>query len=180
MMLGVDQQSRSTSSYGETTARDGEEAEEYRPTADELDKELLGQLHNAALKASETCFEIKKLCATVVVPAGTLIALLSGGRLNLAVFVAALLVVLFFWIADANGYYYQRKLRAKMASVWEDRGRRCRDDWRNKPDDEAVGAFRSAFNNSQWFYLLIALLILIGLALYLADMVATPAPAGKP
>jgi hypothetical protein len=163
----MDQQLNSTDSGDVAAAGLGDERAEGSPTADELDKELLGQLHNATLKASDACFEIKKLCATVVIPTGTLVAFLSGGRLNPAVFVSALLVVFLFWIADANGYYYQRKLRAKMAAIWEDRGRRCKGGWRNKPDDRAVGPFWSAFNSSQWFYLLVALPILIGLLLYL-------------
>jgi len=174
------QQTNSTDACDEEASEAGSEGAEDGPTADELDRELLVQLHNATLKASDTCFEIKKLCATVVVPTGTLVALLSGGRLNLAVFVSALLVVFCFWIADANGYYYQRKLRAKMSAVWEDRGRRCKGDWRNKPSDQAVGAFRSAFNGSQWFYLLIALPMLTGLVLYLVGMIATPTSAGRP
>jgi|SRR5215475_7897832 len=162
----MDRQLNSTDSGDEATTGPGGQVE-GGPTADELDKELLGQLHNATLKASDACFEIKKLCATVVIPTGTLVALLSGGRLNLTVFVLTLLVVLLFWIADANGYYYQRKLRAKMAAVWGDRGRRCRGGWQNKPNDQEVGPFRSAFNGSQWFYILIALPMLIGLVLYL-------------
>lgn len=83
-------------------------------------------------------------------------------------------MVLFFWIADANGYYYQRKLRAKMTAVWEDRERRCKGGWRNKPNDQAVSAFRAVFNGSQWFYLLIALPVLVGLVLYLVGIIATP------
>lgn len=85
-MLGMDQRSGSTDPSDEAAAGPGGRQAEGDPTADELDKELLGQLHNATLKASDTCFEIKKLCATVVVPTGTLVVLLSGGRLNLAVF----------------------------------------------------------------------------------------------
>jgi len=170
----MDQRPGSTVPIDEAAAGLGGGQAEGDPTADELDKELLGQLHNATLKASDACFEIKKLCATVMVPTGTLVALLSGRRLNLAVFVAALLVVLFFWIADANGYYYQRKLRAKMTAVWDDRGRRCKGGWRNKPNDQVASPLQSAFNSSQWFYLLMALPVLVGLVLYLVGIIVTP------
>lgn len=162
-----------------TTSGGSEEAEDA-PTADELDKELLAQLHAATLKAADSCFEIKKLCATVVIPTGTLVALLSDRRLNIAAFISTLLVVAFFWIADANGYYYQRKLRARMVAVWHDRAQRLKNGWRNAPDDRTVSAIRAAFNDSQWFYAILAAPILIGLALYLAGVIPSPSQNGQP
>src|SRR5436190_23927590 len=42
---------------------------------DDLDKDQLDQLHAATLKASDSCFEIKKLCATVLVPTANLVSI---------------------------------------------------------------------------------------------------------
>jgi hypothetical protein len=62
-------------------------------TADDLDRVQLDQLHVATLKASDSCFELKKLCATILVPTISLVAVFTDKRLNLAVFVAGVLLV---------------------------------------------------------------------------------------
>ena len=54
-------------------------------TADDLDREQLDQLHTATVKASDSCFELKKPCATVLVPTVTLVAVFTDKRLNQAV-----------------------------------------------------------------------------------------------
>jgi hypothetical protein len=59
-------------------------------SADELDREQIEQLHAATLKASDSCFELKKLCATVLVPTATVVAVFTDKRLNEAVFIAGL------------------------------------------------------------------------------------------
>jgi hypothetical protein len=132
---------------------------------DELDKEQLQQLHNATLKASDSCFELKKLCATVLVPAGTLVAVFNENKLNAAVFVAGLLVIVAFWLADANAYYYQRKLRSAMTPIWQRRAARAQN-YAFAPDTPPVGAGRAAFNGSMYFYLILAGLVSIGLIIY--------------
>ncbi|GAB3791328.1 hypothetical protein [Nocardioides ungokensis] len=86
-------------------------------SADALDKEQIDQLHAATLQVSGNCFELKKLCATVLIAAGTLIVTLSDRDLNQALFVGGLVVVLVFWTADAQSYYIQAKLRARMKEL---------------------------------------------------------------
>lgn len=144
-----------------------------QPSADSLDKELLEQLHAATLKASDSCFEIKKLCATVLVPTGTLVAIFSGRQLGTAVFVAGLLAVALFWLADSVGFYYQRKLRSVMNSVWERRAERCEEAW-EAPNTPRVGPLGSAFNRSMTFYALLGIPITIGLVLYWTGVISTP------
>jgi hypothetical protein len=147
---------------------------ETQVSADNLDKELLDQLHAATLKASDSCFEIKKLCATVIVPTGALVSAFSDRRLGTAVFVAGLLVVVAFWLADSVGYYYQRRLRASMNTIWQRRSGRCEEQWL-PPATAQVTALRSAFNGSMTFYLLLAIPIVIGLVLYATGAIASPA-----
>jgi hypothetical protein len=106
--------------------------------ADELDKEQLTQLHNATLKASDTCFELKELCATVLVPAGTLVAVFTDKQLDPAVFVAGLIVVFAFWIADSSAYFYQRKLRRAVHPIWQRRAARCTEAYTDVPNTAAV------------------------------------------
>lgn len=147
---------------------------EDKVTADELDKDYLEQLHAATSKASDSCFELKKLCATVLIPTGTLVALVSDRRLNEAVFVAGLFVIIFFWIADAVGYYYQRRLRALMTKIWKRRAKRCEEGWL-PPNDTAVSALKAAFNDSMLFYLLLAVPVFLGLLLFLCGVLQSPA-----
>jgi hypothetical protein len=138
--------------------------------ADELDKEQLQQLHAATLKASDSCFELKKLCATVLIPTATLVTVLNDKSLDLSVFISGLLVILTFWLADSVGYYYQRKLRAAMNPIWVRRAQRCAEPW---PFGEttSVGPVRAAFNSSMSFYLLLASLICVALALFALDLI---------
>lgn len=93
-------------------------------SADDLDKEQIEQLHAATLQVSGNCFELKKLCATVLVAAGTLIVTLSHKGLDHALFVGGLIVVMVFWTADAQSYYIQAKLRARMKVLQQSRARR--------------------------------------------------------
>ena len=142
-------------------------------SADELDRQQLEQLHAATLKASDSCFELKKLCATIVVPAATLVAVFTDHSLDSAVFISGLLIVGAFWLADAVGFYYQRKLRAAMAAIWARRAARCSEPYTHAPQVEKVSAARAAFNASMLFYLILASVICIGLVLYLAGAISS-------
>lgn len=128
-------------------------------SADELDKEQIAQLHAATIKASDSCFELKKLCATILVPAATLVSVFTDKRLDDAVFLAGLLVIVAFWLADAVGYFYQRKLRNAMTDLWVRRAARCREPYDHVPPPAKVGPLRAAFNSSMVYYLILAVLL---------------------
>lgn len=87
-------------------------------TQDELDQDSITQLHEAVIELSKSCFELKKLCATVVGVALTLIATLTK-ELDPAMFAGGGLLVAFFWMADAQSYYYQDKLRGEIRVLQE-------------------------------------------------------------
>jgi hypothetical protein len=142
-------------------------------TADDLDREQLEQLHSATLKASDSCFELKKLCATVLVPAGTLVAIFTSKRLNTAVFVAGLLIIMAFWLADAVGYFYQRKLRTAMTPIWQRRAARCPGGYGYVPVPRKVGPLRAAFNSSMTYYLILAILVGVALVLFEAGIIGS-------
>jgi hypothetical protein len=127
---------------------------EFRQTL--LDQLRIDQLHAATLKASDSCFEMKKMCATLVVAAGTLVSVFTDKTLSRGVFVAGLAVVLTFWLADSVGYFYQRRLRSIMDGLIAARAKRCAAPYPFRPAT-AVAAWRAAFNGSMVFYLLLAL-----------------------
>lgn len=140
-------------------------------TPDDLDREQLEQLHAATLRASDSCFELKKLCATVLVPTATLISVFTDERVNIAMFVAAALVVTGFWIADSFSYYYQRKLRAAMRVIWLRRGARLEPPYVDVPAPLRVSWWRAGLNTSMVFYLILGLILAVGFALLQAGWI---------
>jgi hypothetical protein len=86
---------------------------------DKLDETNVAQLHQAVVQFGSNCFELKKLCVTALFAAATLLATLTEKQLDTAFFVAALITVVIFWLLDAQSYYYQDKLRARMKKVSE-------------------------------------------------------------
>lgn len=142
-----------------------------RLRADDLDKGLIDQLHAATLKASDSCFEIKNLCATVLVPAGTLVSIFSEKKLDSSVFVSGFIVVVLFWLADSTAYYYQRKLRNAMAVVWARRADLC-PSWRAyAPLRVPINWPRACFNESMSFYAIIVIGITMGWIAYLSGLI---------
>ena len=69
---------------------------------------------------SKNCFELKKLCATVVGSSLTLLAAFTTQRLDAVFFVSSAVIIGFFWTADAQSYYYQEKLRIRMKDLQQD------------------------------------------------------------
>ncbi|WP_159040795.1 hypothetical protein [Streptomyces sp. XY593] len=140
------------------------------PTADDLDKEQLEQLHAATLKASEACLELKKLCAVILVPVGTVISAFGDKSPGSSLFVAGFLVIFAFWVADSFSYYYQRKLRGAMIPIWHRRAARCAEGYAFVPSSGAVGPLRAAFNASMAYYFILGLLFGVAVWAYVAGL----------
>ena len=149
---------------------------------DKLDEAQIEQLHKAVTQFGANCFELKKLCVTVLFAATTLLATLTEKQLDTAFFVASFIAVLVFWLLDAQSYYYQEKLRARMKTLAERIGARHGlveyTDGVGMPLSEerenrrvVLRAVRALFNWSMFFYGLIAVLIAALLCLYLAGVV---------
>jgi hypothetical protein len=144
-------------------------------TAAEIDKLRIDQLHAATLKASDSCFEMKKMCATLLVATGSLIAVFTNKSLSDGVFVAGLAVITSFWLADSVGYYYQRRLRAHMDALIAHHATQLPDTYPFLPALE-VNAIKAAFNGSMAFYLLLAVPVIAGWILWSLDVIASSPP----
>jgi hypothetical protein len=136
---------------------------------DELDKAGIEQLHKVVLQISANCFELKKLCATVLVSVGTLIATFTARQLDYSLYIAGGLIAGIFWVLDAQSYYYQAKIRARMKEVAEElmarRGPRLTiagvgmPVQANATTKGYAQARRAAFNSSMLFYLFVLALM---------------------
>lgn len=151
-------------------------------TRDKLDEAQIEQLHKAVTQFGANCFELKKLCVTVIFAAATLLATLTAKQLDSAFFVGALIATVVFWLLDAQSYYYQEKLRARMKKLAEEIGVRHRlveyTDGVGMPLSEArenrstfVRAVSALFNWSMFFYLVFACVVAVLLVLYLAGII---------
>ena len=83
-------------------------------TQDELDQQSIAQLHDVVLGFSKNCFELKKLCATVVGASLTLLAAFTADKIDPVFFVGSAVIIVFFLMADAQSYFYQEKVRIQM------------------------------------------------------------------
>jgi hypothetical protein len=88
-------------------------------TQDELDQQSIDQLHAFVVEVSKNCFELKKLCATVVGSSLTLFAAFTSERIGPVLFVGGAVIIFFFWMADAQSFFYQEKIRNRMNNLQE-------------------------------------------------------------
>lgn len=87
------------------------------PTADQLDQQTIMRLHELLLHVSATCFEIKKICATVLVASATLVVSFYDGNFGSALFIGALALVGIFWSLDALSYKTQVRIRTRLDTI---------------------------------------------------------------
>ena len=86
-------------------------------TQDDLDQQSITQLHSVVVELSKNCFELKKLCATVLGSSLTLLAAFTAQRIDVVFFAGSAVIIVFFWMADAQSYYYQEKIRIRMKAL---------------------------------------------------------------
>jgi len=91
----------------------------------ELLKIRLEQLHKVVLNLSKNCFEIKKLCVTILISASILLISFTSQELDLSIFICGLIAVLFFCILDVQSCYYQSKIRVQMRRITESLAQLC-------------------------------------------------------
>ena len=153
---------------------------------DELDKVSVDQLHKVVVQLGTNCFELKKLCVTVLLGAATLIATFTRKQLDESFFVASFVAVLLFWVLDAQSYYYQEKLRARMKDLAEDIARRHQMGHvvdgvgmpltkRREERTVRQRVVAALFNWSMFFYAALSVLVLILAWLYALGAIQTPA-----
>lgn len=91
---------------------------EYRKSfEDELDWNLLDQLHKVVLQISTFCFRTKQICLTVEFVVIGLLVKFTENKLDESIFVAGLAIPLCFWFLDGVAYFYQVKLRGIMDNI---------------------------------------------------------------
>jgi hypothetical protein len=176
-----DRSSTSAGRPGHRRIASAEHVGEGAADADALDKDQIDQLHAVTLQVSANCFELKKLCATVLIAAGTLVATFTNKHLDAALFASAVAIVGVFWAADAQSYYIQTKLRIRMKELQDRRvhrsgvlggydssgvGMPVKD-----PPSRATLIWHSFINASMLYYLLIVGLVVVAWILYAIGIV---------
>jgi uncharacterized membrane protein len=109
-----------------------EQVREYTKSfEDELDWNLLEQLHKVVLQISSFCFRTKQICITIEIALIGLLIKFTDSKIDTSVFVAGFVIPLAFWFLDSIAYYYEKQLLEKIKD--------------------------SLFNHSMWFYYLLLL-----------------------
>lgn len=154
---------------------------EYKKTLeDEIDWKVIDQLHNATLKFSATSLELKKILFVLVGILTPAIIKMSGGKLDMSLFITMYLLLLTFWFLDSFTYYYQEKLRSVMNSRFEQiRARNAvvkpvntlaqlnnEGETIESSRDESKRKFRSFLNSSMCIYPVLIALNSIGFVLF--------------
>jgi uncharacterized membrane protein len=86
-----------------------------------LDQSSINQLHAAVLQVSQTCYDIKKLCATII---GSFVAGVVGlaqvqpdVRVDYPFFLVGVAISFFFWFLDGQNYLLQKRMRLRMKEL---------------------------------------------------------------
>lgn len=133
--------------------------------ADEIDWKILDQLESVVSKTSTNCFELKKLCITMLSIILPFIAKFAKNNIYDLLLITGLLIPFFFWLLDATNYYYQRKIRILMEDIVERINKR-NDTGKHKDIkyyiihkiENETGPWKIArvlFNHSMWLYFII-------------------------
>jgi len=139
------------------------------------------QLHQLVLQLSKNCFEIKKLCATLLVSVGVFLAGFTPTRLDPSLFAGAGAVIICFYVLDVQSYYYQRKVRAQMRKIAQGiSGQAIMVSGVGMPLEGTPGSGRSEYlraflNASMWFYVFLAGLDILVVVLWQVGVIDTPA-----
>ncbi len=160
----------------EETALNKTPSEYKKSFEDELDWNLLDQLHKVVLQISSFCFRTKQICFVAEVAVIGLLAKFTKETLDDSMFAAGFFIPLCFWFLDGIAYYYQVKIRGTMNGIQERLIHRnthhlvhldsmpvIEKDRFTVPQARKV--LNSFFNHSMWFYYI---LILTDIALWLA------------
>jgi hypothetical protein len=138
-----------------------------------LDQNSINQLHAAVLQVSQTCYDIKKLCATII---GSVVAGVVGlaqvqpdVRISYPFFLVGVAISTFFWFLDAQNYLLQRRMRERMKELSDNIARRSGFmmlvDGVGMPissnSKKTNALIKSTFNSSMIFYYLLTSIFMI-------------------
>lgn len=156
---------------------------EYKKNLDdEIDWKIIDQLHTATINFSTTSLELKKLFFVLLGISVPTLTKLAGDKLDLSLFIAIYILIITFWFFDSFTYFYQEKLREKMDTVFNKIKKRnnaliiIQENITNEYTIENIRTskyriFRSIFNVSLRFYLVLFILNTFGLILFLNQII---------
>ena len=134
-----------------------------RSFEDELDWNLLDQIHKVVLQISSFCFRTKQICLTVDIAVIGILIKLTENKLDTSIFVSGFVIPALFWFLDSIAYFYQVKLRGIMDSIRERLKERNAENLILDNTNSVIAKERiskplkihilySLFNHSMWFY----------------------------
>lgn len=144
---------------------------EYKKSCkDEIYWSKITQLHEATLQISNSCFEFKKLCVSLIGISMVVIGTLTDANLDYSYFTVPLLICLGFWIADSTAYYYQRTTRKNMNKLFKliAEGNELHD---LEVDQIEVNWKMSAFNLSMSLYFVLVSFAVVGWLLFIFKII---------
>lgn len=92
---------------------------EKREMENKIKLDNIQQLHNAVLQFSNNTMEIKKLLVSVLIAFFTIVVAIDNKFETFADFHIIILsvIIILFWLLDAQSYYYQKKLRSRISKL---------------------------------------------------------------
>jgi len=125
----------------------------HRSCADEIDHVKADQMHAAALQISKTCFDLKKLCVSVLGACMALLVKFTDNHVDHSLFAIGIVLVLGFWLSDATAYFYQKSLRVAIDSRFKAIAERSGDEYSITGSPPAV--IKALFNMSMSLYFIL-------------------------
>lgn len=150
------------------SSRAVENAAERRRFEEQVAWKEVDQLHAATLQFTAKCLELKKLCVAL---SAALLAWRCGAEVRLFAdsAVLALGLIVCFWLADAQNFYYQRKTRRGIAAALGRarlaRGLTTSVSPLGLEKDAMSSVLSSLLNASQLFYFYLGVVVIVALAL---------------
>lgn len=86
---------------------------------DELDWNIIEQLHRVVLQTGNFCFRTKQIAITIDIAIIGIFLRFTENQLDYAIFLTGLLIPICFWFLDSVGYFYQVKIRGVMDEIRE-------------------------------------------------------------
>ena len=145
-------------------------SEYKRSCKDEINWNKISQLHEATLQISNSCFEFKKLCVSLIGISVIVLGKIMGSDLDSSYFFVPLLICIGFWIADSTAYYYQRVTRNNMTKLFKSIADDNELTGLNLSEIE-VNWRMSFFNNSMSLYYVFIIFLFIGWLLFFYEII---------
>jgi len=125
----------------------------------------IDQLDSAILQFSKNTLATKKFCASFLIGIIAILLRITNNTPDDSIYISSLITLTLFWVIDSNSYYYQRKLRIRMSKLVkeleENNNLLLNGFGMPLEKDETSSWVKAFFNESQLFYTLGILIIII-------------------